>query len=142
MTMLLKGQITITRNSNDEIGIEIRDVDSGMDFCRLSMTPHEFARAITGLGSRPCDLDIRGVSRLGKTREHKTEIIPVSAYSIKDDEIDSLFATYQVDGWIGRRDDFKNGHRHSGDSGKHFYKVAFERWVDTINTPATPKEHE
>ena len=74
----MKAQITISRVSGadeDFVKIKIRDTSSG-EYITVQLSPAEFSLAITGLGFRPCELDIPSdPTRLGKTEERMKIVV-------------------------------------------------------------------
>jgi hypothetical protein len=133
--MELPGKFTISRvQSNvgdDYIQIQFVEVNSGARFVAARIDLESFALAITGQASLPCDLDIRGLDRLGKKHEVKTEIVSYEGARFTDDlRVDpaaiAALAPYEVDGWKGRVEDLFNHHNRSGP----LCRVTFDRWVD------------
>lgn len=52
----MKGNISILRNSNNEIMIDIMDNNSRIDIVNLTMDLEEFAMAVTGRDDTTCDI--------------------------------------------------------------------------------------
>jgi hypothetical protein len=136
MKNVMKGNITISRFSNyreeddKSVSISIEDEASGTRFIEVRMTPRDFMLALTGQGYVDVDFELRA-DLVGKRREIKTENIPVSDYSVSDDEIEEVLAAYEVDGWRASRGDLKNHHNHIGDEdGRDYYSVGFIRYLD------------
>jgi hypothetical protein len=134
----LQGSITICKSMSttdgDRIRIEIRDELSRARFVELIMSVTDFGYAITGLSERPCNIDVRGLSVLGKRREHKTELIsvPDGVSLYKDTFMDWLgkaVLPHEVDGWKAEPE--RNAHRMK--NGK--YSVIFIRYVDVEEDP-------
>lgn len=132
---LPNAKLTISRPSGTDTGyitIRVMDGDSGSHFVDVKVPYEEFALAITGMGHVDCSAVVRGLNRLGLVRENKSEVItlPPSVSRVEqDDEINDLLAPYEVDGWIGNRDDFKNWHRRSRSPSGNTITVSFQRWV-------------
>jgi hypothetical protein len=65
----MEGKITISRDSNDRIGIQIHDEASGIRFVEFKMSLEAFAQAITGLARVSGELQLRGLENVGKRLE-------------------------------------------------------------------------
>jgi len=130
-----KGALTISRitstNEADFVQISLIDGTSHTLVCQIKMSINEFGSALLNMSHRPCEFDLIS-SVVGKKHEHKTELVPTPNHSFRRsiDLEDKLLSPFQVDGWIGRRDDLHNGHRHSQKDGQHFQRVTFVRYVD------------
>ena len=127
--MILPGKISINRTTSnkegDFVSIEITDEKSHVQFCRIKISLLEFAKVITGLSFRSCELDLMGLDAVGKIREHKEEIIPLP----NKEKQDETLAPYEIDGWIGDRRDLLSHHRWFCKDDKWFAKVNFTRYV-------------
>jgi hypothetical protein len=131
----MKGKITLGRyqTNYDEpnpIYIQIEDDLSGVTFLKVQLSLENFAKMITGLGYIDCDFELGGLDKVGAKREHKEEIIPVpNNFSFREDTdlIDKYMKIYEVDGWLGRREDFDNNHNRV--KGKSAFEVNFTRWI-------------
>jgi len=126
----MKGKITISRQSSNfddptPIHIGIEDVNSCIEFLEVSMSLEDFATAITGQGRIDCNIETRGLDKIGSKREHKTIIIDAGKYQVEKDDAIKLVAPFEDDGWIARVEDLQNPHN----LGKGGYRVLFERWV-------------
>lgn len=68
----------VTSNAEDDyVQIAVRDERSGVTFATLKVTLADFTRALTGLGTTPCELEVRGLENVGKQLELKRELVPV-----------------------------------------------------------------
>ena len=121
-----KGNLTISRYSNDTIAIKVED-DNGCRILVAKLTPHDFAMALTGLSNVDCQYTVTA-ENAGKIREIKTVIVPVdeSHQMIQADEKAAILATYEVDGWKAYPPDLGNHKKKLGNG----YEVAFTRFVD------------
>jgi hypothetical protein len=97
----------------------------------VSMTGDQFAKAVTGAYMSDVPVEYGNMELVGKKLETKTELLPLAhadfrnPYSPTDEELAAFLAPYEVDGWIGSRDDVMNYHRRVGDS----VNVLFRRHV-------------
>lgn len=128
-------KVSIGRNSNDAITIELTDRDSGTRFFRGEMTLEDFARAVTGQTELPlAKADVRGLDRLGLVQEVKELMVPIpdgyEPYRHDDFAKDhaAWVRPYEVDGWTADTDTRFNHHR-GGRNGGQSYKTYFRRWV-------------
>jgi hypothetical protein len=92
--MNIKGQLTISRwKGNDDtegINIELIDADSHVRFVVVNISLEDFAKAITGLGYVPVDLDVRGLDKVGKIAEFKSTTVPVPFVLKYEDDFAAL----------------------------------------------------
>lgn len=132
----LHGRITFsmpTSNRSEErmVRIEIIDELSGTRFLDLEMSPATFSLATVGsLGFADCEFELYP-EKVGKTREHKTELVPLNREYTEDEKAVAL-AKFEIDGWQAYQKDIGNHHKRSKD-GKGWH-VNFTRWVDGGNT--------
>lgn len=76
--MELNGKLTISRvmsnTSDDYIEIRVQDDLSGAQYCTVQVSFVDFAQALTGLACVKCSHEPKGLSVVGKKREHKSFI--------------------------------------------------------------------
>lgn len=134
--MKIEGKITISRITSNSprgswIRISLEDKNSHIHFVELDIDFKQFGMAVTGRGSQPCDMELRGLEFLGKTAENKTEFVLLRRKRNEEWE-NSLFDNYEIDGWTARRLDIKNYHNYvveKSDEDYECYKVSFHRYV-------------
>ncbi len=99
--MNIKANISISRWSNDRIGITIQDEASNIQFVDVSMNFSDFAEAITGHSNMPCEGEVRGLQYVGMERvcENRTVEYPLGGYN-KADMRAWLETNCQEDGWL------------------------------------------
>lgn len=133
----LKGNLTIsrTRSNTDNprpIRIEITDVLSRCRVAEVELSLEDFALAVTGMGCVDCEFDWSDAAPIGKRREYKTvEVELPDRWDVTDEQVRFAVAEHEVDGWLGRDGDCRNGHnrvRGKGDGSR--CRVVYERWVD------------
>ena len=111
--MKLEGaKISISRTTSsewkeDKIHISIVDEKSGVEFLDAYMDLADFGACIAGASFRPFhEITVRP-EKLGKTREHKTEFVPIkySGYNreSRKKEAKTALRKFEVDGWKARR---------------------------------------
>jgi hypothetical protein len=135
----LAGQLNICRpsggQSDSEIRIEVIDKSSGCVAFEIRVPAKEMMEALTGYGFRSCTFDINTSGVIGKTREHKTEMVPIpqdAPYGDKGKEvIKAALKPFEVNGWKGRASDAENTmHRSRGvKDGFRMMEVTFERYI-------------
>lgn len=78
----IKAELSISRSSNGVINIRLADEASRVGFVEVSLTPEQFALAITGLCLSDLDVTCRGLDVVGKTvvREQREILCPVKSY--------------------------------------------------------------
>jgi hypothetical protein len=117
---LIKGQLTISRPSNGRgeewITIEFRDEDAGVRFAQFRVSTADFARAITGLGYIPGEIEVGGLHLVGTKAENKTEFIecePPYGDKAKKATLLKKIEALEVDGWKSRSGDWDNHHNYT-----------------------------
>ena len=137
--MNLPGKITVGRvRGSDEsqpIRIEIIDTQSSVVVAEARLTLENFALALTGLGHVECEIEWRGVDRIGKVREFKTELIPTPDNPWRTDpsrrteeNLRAHVAPWEVDGWKAHWQDLHNSNKYRHE--EKAYEVSFVRFVD------------
>jgi hypothetical protein len=139
----LKGQLTIgrTRSSHgpDTIRVSIRDQMSIMEFASIELSLENFSKAITGLAGVDGELEIRGLDRVGKKHECKTEAVdvPYEGYSLpRGFDFGPALKAWEVDGWEADRHQMENRNNWgrvislAEDSHRVLIKTHFHRWVE------------
>jgi len=134
--MKIKGKITISRiTSNSPRGswvrISLEDENSHIHFVELDIDFKQFGMAITGQGSQPCDMELRGLESLGKKYENKMEFVlfPRNATEMEQER---AVNKHEVNGWMGRTLDLKNHHNYEASKSSDeivCYRVSFHRYV-------------
>ena len=98
--MVIPGTLTISRPMSSEgqwIEITIQD-DGSRESITAKLTLEDFAMAVTGLGYRPCEMEIpRDPSRLGFLKERMQVSAPVPSGNRKDAAAAIIAAT--PEGW-------------------------------------------
>lgn len=101
----LQGALSISRptygDGRELIAIRFEDKASGAQFLEATVSPHDFALALTGLSRVDVDMTVRGLQVVGlkKIREARTAINPPQNYSKCFHEA-WLQENCQEDGWI------------------------------------------
>lgn len=147
-----EGKITISRWSNTiegekQIHIVIEDGVSGVRILEFAMSLEDFAKALTGQGYVPGDLDLyrENVQYAGMKRIHKQVVVKTTRtqrnayFTLKRDDdrselLASILKPYEKDGWTGQGSYLFNHHYAVG-SMMIAYQVPFTKFV-------TPEEAE
>lgn len=97
----IKVEVSISRNSSDEITFRFDDKLSRAQFLAVKMTPHDFAMAITGLSYIECDAVVRALEYVGKQKVTEQRTVEYTGPSTYDREAMGkwLKDTQQEDGW-------------------------------------------
>jgi len=111
----IKGQLCITRptsSSGEEcVSIEFTDTDASVRFATFRIGLADFAKALTGLGYMPGEIEFHGLDRVGMKSENKTERIacePPYGDKKKLATLKEKIKTLEVDGWSARNGDADN----------------------------------
>lgn len=99
--MKINTKITISKNSNDEIHIRVKDTVSNIEFVDIAMSLADFAASITGLAMIDTATDVRGLEHVGKHKvvEQRTVVAPRMGYD-RNDMKKWLNENCQEEGWI------------------------------------------
>lgn len=101
--MKINANISISRNSSDEIGISVADEASGITFLDLRLTPQEFAMALTGCAYTDVKAaEVRGMDVVGKRKvvEPRTVVYPGESYGSREEMRAWLKENGKEEGWI------------------------------------------
>lgn len=96
-----KGNISISRCSNDMINIRLRDKASRAEFVDVQMTLEDFASAVTGLAEVDVIGDVRGLDKVGKVKvlESRQTVYPGESYADRSKQESYIIENCQEDGW-------------------------------------------
>lgn len=96
-----KGNISITRDSNNMINIRLRDKASRTEFVDVQMTLEDFALAMTGRAEADVIGDVRGLGRVGKVKvlESRQTVYPGNSYDDRAKQESYIVDNCQEDGW-------------------------------------------
>lgn len=92
--------ITISRNSNNEFTVTIRDNKSHIQFVKTRMSPHDFAMALSGLAEVECEAEYRMLECVGKTKITETRSVECPIKFKREDQSKWLAENCQEEGWI------------------------------------------
>lgn len=126
----LQGKISIFIN-REYTTIEIEDENANARFVKVTLTPEQLSAALSRQMSVDCDLEVKGLWRVGKKHENKKlefEIPEKLATSSKSNELQELAQSQLNDGWIaesyfGSQDSFFKK------EGKQYARVTIRRWI-------------
>lgn len=143
MSQKFDGRIRISRVSStgsdgDYVQLTMYDEKSRIQFLTANIPIDSFGRVVTGGPETECQVELRGVERIGCTHEHKTEFVPGTVSYTKGDRnavAQAAIAPFEVDGWRAHLSDFGNQHRSKEKDGVKGYNVTFHRYVRPDGTP-------
>lgn len=132
----MKGNITILVDGNGA-RIEVEDDSSGIRFLKINLSAEQFMACLGRLVNVECDIDVRGLDLIGKTREtakHEFKI-PAELCNLRHKERDYFNKTAQelaqsqlTDGWIADSYFGSQGSFFQKD-GEQWARVTIARWV-------------
>ena len=96
----LKGKMSIInvgRTDKGFIMVEFKELTSRVVFLEAEINYIDFVQAITGLAHVPCDITIRDLELVGKSKEQKTIVFEITSWD--KEEIKSLGKQNIPDGW-------------------------------------------
>lgn len=99
----MKFNLSISRNSKDLVGIQVRCDKSKINFLELELTLEQYAQVITGLSEVEVEGVVRGLAYVGKTkiRERRSAELPEGLYNYRREPVvDYLKEHHQEEGWM------------------------------------------
>ena len=109
----IKVELTVVRNSNDEVILELVDRTSHIQFFETKLTLDQFARLITGMTQHDIPATVRGLENVGKQQiiERRTVVCPDTSARFSREKLEQWLAenVQDEDGWhkscyLGTRD--------------------------------------
>lgn len=133
--MKINGKLTISRwhsSDRDTIHITFVDEDACIEFAEATLTPEQFALAITGTGHTDCDMEVRGLDRVGKKMEHDSLEFPlgVTSYDKNAKEVaakksrEACPEGWKLDAYFGSQGSFFQR------DGETWARCTIRRWVE------------
>jgi hypothetical protein len=121
------GAVTSTNRDgySEYVTIEFTDESSSTRFLEAKLSLEDFGKLMAFNTEVETSVELRGLDKLGKKRENKTEKILCRHQDFN--KIGDLIKEFEVDGWKASNMDLKrwNHHRQNGD----YYSVGFVRYV-------------
>ena len=100
--MKIKGKISILIN-RDYTTIEIEDDTANARFLTIKLTPEQLSEALSRTMCVDCEVEVRGLEKVGKTHENKTfefEIPKELASSKHSKKLQEISQSLLTDGWV------------------------------------------
>ena len=113
MQQRINVELTIVRNSNDEVTFEIVDRSSHLQFFSTKLSLEQFARLITGMTQHDVPATVRGLKNVGKQQitERRSVVCPDTSARFSREKLEQWLAenVQDEDGWhkscyLGSRD--------------------------------------
>lgn len=104
MKKRIKGKMTISRpvcgGSGSKVCIDIQDSTSKIHFVEIEVDLAEFTNAITGLGSRPVEMEVMGLDRVGMERETMEIEFPIGEDYRAREHAAEIAKDHTPEGWV------------------------------------------
>jgi hypothetical protein len=102
--MKFEGNISITRDSRNNVNIRLRDKKSRTEFVDVHMSLEDYAMLITGLAEVGVAGEVRGLETVGKKKVMESRSVFISKDSVERNYSPSKFEEYikdnlQEEGW-------------------------------------------
>lgn len=129
--MKIKGDITLLVGS-EYTTIEIKDRDANTTFLSIELSAEDLCRALSRQAHVKCEIDIRGVDRVGKKHENKDYIFKLPDFYNRRENSDKELAEYvdsiledgwQCDAYFGSQSSFFTR------NGENYGKAIIRRWI-------------
>lgn len=113
MKQQVKVELTLVRNSNNEVTLELVDRASHIRFFETKLTLDQFARLITGMTQHDIPATVRGMENVGKQQiiERRSVVCPDTSARFSREKLEQWLAenVQDEDGWykscyLGSRD--------------------------------------
>lgn len=125
-----KGKISILIN-REYTEIEIKDDLANVTFVKVRLTPEQFSAALGRLAYVNCELDLRGLDKVGKKHECKTFEFEITYSKTKEDLAlacnEALFAQGMYE-WVSDNY-FRSQNSFFKKDGKDWARCTIRRWV-------------
>lgn len=127
-----KGNISITRSSDNMINIRLRDKASRTEFVDVQMTLEDFASAVTGLAEVGVVGTVRGLEKVGKVRvlESRQTVYPGAIYDDRAKQESYIVDNCQEEGWELLPALRSQGSIQKGTTGETLLKYSVVKYVD------------
>lgn len=128
--MKIEGRVSILCDKNGAI-IEIEDHNANVGFLKIQLTAEQFTSCLGRLAMVPCEIDVKGIDKVGKKHENKSFEFAISdaEYSNRNTSVLQTAAQNQLtDGWVA--DNYfgsQNSFFKKGD--QWFARVTIRRWI-------------
>ncbi len=133
--MSIKGELSIVRSSCNDgkkcIRIMVDDVEANIEFLDIEVALDDFADCLTGLSLVKCDIDVRGLDKVGKRLETDDLIFEMPSrvkYSERNQVAAELARESAPDGWEAS-DYFCAQDSFFEKDGKSYARTSISRWV-------------
>lgn len=128
--MKLEGKISILINA-DFTTIEIEDENANARFVTVKLTPEQLSMALSRQMSIDCELEVKGLEKVGKKHENSTfefEITEDKARSDYNEELQQIAQFQLKDGWVAENY-FGSSNSFFKKDGKQYARVTIRRWI-------------
>jgi hypothetical protein len=129
--MKIKGQISILIN-REYTTIEVRDDNANTTFAKVTLTPEQLSAALSRQMYVECELDVRGLDRIGKQHENKSFEFEITEDQLRRKDSKELHSIAQKtismlnEEWIAE-DYFSSQDSTFTKNGKYFAKCTIRR---------------
>jgi hypothetical protein len=127
--MKLEGRISLLIN-RDETTIEVEDENANARFLKITLTPEQLSAALSRQCSVECQIEVRGLEKIGKKHENKYfefEIPIELASSRNENELQNLAQSLLKDGWIAEKY-FSSQNSFFKKDGVQYARCTIRRW--------------
>ena len=101
MNKLLEGQVTISRDNQNIVCIEVKDTLSRITFVKLKLTLEEYAKVITGLSYQDCQMEVKGLEYVGKEKITEARSVYYPDFDGKKAKMQNFLEQQHIDdGWL------------------------------------------
>ena len=128
--MKLEGRISMLIN-REGTTIEIEDENANARFLKITLTPEQLSAALSRQMSIECEIEVRGLEKIGKVHENKSfefEIPNELSSSRNESELHKLAQSLLSDGWIADKY-FSSQNSFFKKDGVQYARCTIRRWL-------------
>lgn len=126
----LGGKITFLVG-REETTIEITDTNSGVLFCKVTLTPEQLCSALSRLSLTECSIKVVGLDKVGKKHEHKEFEFEIPRKDMDKKELGNysqIIINKEGEGWISDKY-FGSQNSFFRKDGKDFARTIARRYI-------------
>lgn len=123
-------KITILVNS-EYTTIELYDDLSNITFAKIRLSPSELSSALSRTAHTTCDLELRGLDKIGKKmihRKHEFEIPDNIPYDARTKVLSEIIKETLPDGWVSDNS-FSSQNTFFEKDGKKYAQTTIRTWI-------------
>ena len=123
----MKGSITFLP-SQEGTTIIVKDNASRINFLEIALTNDELASMMSRLANTPCEIEVKGLDRVGKQMEHKMFEFQCNEKENANWIVEMALERDGMKDWIADKG-FQSQNSFFAKDGKQFARTTIRRWI-------------